>query len=253
MKYKAIVADIDGTVVPVKIDALPSQKVLVAVQKAVDKGIIFTLATGRPFGLVEYLVDHLKLDSPIIVDNGATIYNSESKEVIHDTFIPTQQANDILKMVRTYKKSYNVSCKSENLDSPENLPSHLEVRKFVVHGLKPKEAENLIDELNKSHKNLHVSKTSANEGVEYFSVYISHATATKQYAIAKLAEIIGIQTQEIIAVGDHYNDFPLFMACGLKIAMGNAVDDLKAIADYVAPSVEEDGLAWVIEKFILSD
>lgn len=43
------------------------------------------------------------------------------------------------------------------------------------------------------------------------------------------------------------------MACGLRVAMGNAVDDLKAIADYIAPSVDDDGLAEVIEKFILSN
>ena len=52
-------------------------------------------------------------------------------------------------------------------------------------------------------------------------------------------------------MGDGYNDFPLLMACGLKIAMGNAVPELKAIADFIAPSVEEDGVATVIEKFIL--
>lgn len=44
---------------------------------------------------------------------------------------------------------------------------------------------------------------------------------------------------------------PLLMACGLRVAMGNAVEDLKAIADYIAPPVENDGVADVIEKFIL--
>ncbi|HXS15232.1 MAG TPA: HAD hydrolase family protein, partial [Candidatus Saccharimonadales bacterium] len=61
-----------------------------------------------------------------------------------------------------------------------------------------------------------------------------------------------ISTEEIIGIGDGHNDFPLLMACGLKVAMGNAVDDLKAIADYIAPSVDEDGVADVIEKFILN-
>ena len=52
-------------------------------------------------------------------------------------------------------------------------------------------------------------------------------------------------------MGDGYNDFPLLMASGLKIAMGNAVPELKEIADFVAPTVEEDGVAVIIEKFIL--
>jgi len=66
-----------------------------------------------------------------------------------------------------------------------------------------------------------------------------------------VAEILGIKTDEIIAVGDGYNDFPFLMACGLKVAMGNAVPELKAIADYIAPSVDEDGIVDVIERFIL--
>ena len=51
-------------------------------------------------------------------------------------------------------------------------------------------------------------------------------------------------------VGDGYNDFPLLLAGGLKVAMGNAVSDLKKIADYIAPTVDEDGVATVIEKFL---
>ena len=55
----------------------------------------------------------------------------------------------------------------------------------------------------------------------------------------------------MIAIGDGPNDFPMLMAAGFKVAMGNASDDLKAIADYIAPTVEKDGVVDVIEKFIL--
>jgi hydroxymethylpyrimidine pyrophosphatase-like HAD family hydrolase len=60
-----------------------------------------------------------------------------------------------------------------------------------------------------------------------------------------------LKKDEIIGVGDGYNDFPLLMACGLKVAMGNAVPDLKEIADYIAPSVVEDGVVDIISKFIV--
>ena len=82
---------------------------------------------------------------------------------------------------------------------------------------------------------------------------ICHATATKQHGIFEVAKILGINTHEIIGVGDGYNDFPLLSACGFKVAMGNAVPELKVIADFIAPSVEEDGVAVVIEKLLLSN
>jgi hydroxymethylpyrimidine pyrophosphatase-like HAD family hydrolase len=83
------------------------------------------------------------------------------------------------------------------------------------------------------------------------SVEVINSKATKQFGIYEVAKLLKIETHEIIGVGDGYNDFPLLMACGLKVAMGNAVPELKAIADFIAPSVQEDGLATVIEKFIL--
>jgi hydroxymethylpyrimidine pyrophosphatase-like HAD family hydrolase len=82
-------------------------------------------------------------------------------------------------------------------------------------------------------------------------VVISNSLATKQHGIIEVARLLNISTKDIIGVGDGYNDFPLLLACGLKIAMGNANEELKKIADFVAPSVEEDGVATVIEKFIL--
>ncbi|MDG7042371.1 MAG: HAD hydrolase family protein [Nitrososphaerota archaeon] len=66
-----------------------------------------------------------------------------------------------------------------------------------------------------------------------------------------MQEKLGIKKEETIGVGDFPNDLPLFKVSGLKVAMGNAVPDLKAIADYIAPTYEEDGVAEVLRKFIL--
>jgi hydroxymethylpyrimidine pyrophosphatase-like HAD family hydrolase len=63
--------------------------------------------------------------------------------------------------------------------------------------------------------------------------------------------MLGVKYEEIIGVGDSYNDYSLLMASGLKVAMGNAVKELKDVADYIAPSVDEDGLAEVIERYII--
>ena len=86
---------------------------------------------------------------------------------------------------------------------------------------------------------------------DHVGLEIANVRATKQFGIAEVAKMLHISTHEIIGIGDGYNDFPLLMACGFRVAMGNAVPDLKAIADYIAPSVDEDGVAYVIEKFIL--
>ncbi len=91
----------------------------------------------------------------------------------------------------------------------------------------------------------------SHEDPKRFGIMIGHTEATKQHGIQQVAKHLGINTHEMIGIGDGYNDFPLLMACGLKVAMGNAVDELKAIADYIAPPVTKDGVADVIEKYIL--
>jgi HAD superfamily hydrolase (TIGR01484 family) len=85
-----------------------------------------------------------------------------------------------------------------------------------------------------------------------YGLNITHINATKLHGIEMVLKKLGLKHDEVIGVGDSYNDFPLLMSCGLKIAMGNAVSDLKEIADYVAPSVQEDGVSDVIEKFVLT-
>lgn len=63
---------------------------------------------------------------------------------------------------------------------------------------------------------------------------------------------MNLNNSEIIGVGDGYNDLPMLKVCGLKIAMGNAVPELKLIANYIAPNVEKEGVINIIEKFILN-
>jgi hydroxymethylpyrimidine pyrophosphatase-like HAD family hydrolase len=61
---------------------------------------------------------------------------------------------------------------------------------------------------------------------------------------------MGVEVSQFVAAGDSYNDLPLLKTCGLAIAMGGAPAEIKVVADYIAPSVEEDGLAVAIEEFV---
>ena len=82
-------------------------------------------------------------------------------------------------------------------------------------------------------------------------VDFTHSMATKGSAVVRYAELTGIEPSQIIGAGDSYNDLPMLKACGLRIAMGNAAPEVKAIADYIAPAIDEDGLAIAIEDFVL--
>lgn len=247
-KYKALILDVDGTIVPNKKDGMPSENVAKAITKA-SKKIHVGIATSRPLFLLTHILKHLKLSGPTIINGGAQIIDFPSQKIIYEQTINKKNALEICKILKEMKVKFFIQ--DNGKDTPFSN-SYISNKPFniVVYGVKKSIT---IDNINKKISNIPsiVSHMVASWTPGEFCLVIGPASATKQHAILQIAKILKIKTHEIIGVGDGYNDFPLLMACGLKVAMGNAVKDLKEIADYIAPSVDEDGVADVIEKFVL--
>ena len=157
---------------------------------------------------------------------------------------------DIPKIVTILKKHFPlimVNDGTEEYPLKEKLPGH--VCSLCVPDVSGTIADKVVEELMQIPTIAAQKPFSHKKGL--FWVSVTNALATKLHGVMWIADYLHIRPEEIIGVGDGYNDYPLLSACGLKVAMGNAVDEVKAIADYIAPSVEEDGVADVIEKFIL--
>ena len=78
-----------------------------------------------------------------------------------------------------------------------------------------------------------------------------HPKASKGKAVAYLAEQLGIDLSDTMGIGDSGNDLDLITTCGIGVAVGNAIDELKDLADYIAPTNDDGGVAHAIERFIL--
>ncbi len=247
-KYKAILIDVDGTLVVNKKDGVPTNKVSKALERANEK-IHVGIATSRCFSAVEYLLPYINLSGPSILNGGGQIIDMQTKKAYYECPI---LYDDVISITDELKKR-NISicvCIGENACT---IPTkEIEKKPFMIfsQGLDDALANELI-EIFSNNPRLSTHKTKSwTEGKS--DILITHVKATKQHGVIEIAKALDITPQEIIGVGDGYNDFPLLMTCGLKVAMGNAIVDLKEIADYVAPSVEDDGVADVIEKFILN-
>ena len=247
-KYKALMLDVDGTTIENRSDAMPSKKVKDAIEKA-NKVIKVGLATSRPFWHVHHIIEDLKINAPCIIAGGGQIFDPQKNKIIWEKLINT---NDIIPIFKIAKQ-FNIEIFNDGKQN--NIKKHSEdYRKsgpiqFWIPGLSVNIAEQFINEFSNISTIAVLKIPSWKPNV--VDIIISHALATKQHGIIEVAKLLNISTKDIIAIGDGYNDFPLLMACGLKIAMGNANEELKKIADFIAPSVEEDGIVTVIEKFIL--
>lgn len=245
-KYKALILDVDGTTIPNKENGIPSRKVIEAINKAKDQ-IHVGLATSRPLTTVWQILDKLELSSPCILAGGSYIIDPLTRRVLWQKRILKNDLKKVLGIIKEFKITAQVLDGHKDVFVSDLLPKN--PLHIWVRSLSQETTDKVIDKLS-TIPTISVYRIVAWEKGK-FDIVVSHAEATKQHGILEVAKILNISTHEIIGVGDGYNDFPLLMACGLKVAMGNAVPDLKEIADYVAPTVEEDGVADVIDKFIL--
>jgi hypothetical protein len=247
MKYKALFLDVDGTTVVHGVKNLPSIRVTQAI-KAAHSNIHICLATGRPLYVAQSILDHLNLSGPCVLSGGTQIYDPVKKTMLMEFPLQKHHVSDIYAYCRSHNLDVNIfDGKKDTLFHGERLKK--KILSLYIPKIDPQIVDAMMKDLQKI-PNLNVFKIpSWTPG--FMSIDIMAKDASKLHGIVEIAKLLHIQTHEMIGVGDGYNDFPLLLACGLKIAMGNAVPELKAIADFVAPGVEEDGVAAVIEKFIL--
>ena len=104
----------------------------------------------------------------------------------------------------------------------------------------------IIDELYESDKDIYIT-SSVKQLIE-----ISYKDAGKRSGVQYLAGLLGIDRKDIAAFGDADNDIDMIEFAGLGVAMGNATEHLKSIADYVTKSNDEDGVAYAIENILLN-
>lgn len=248
MKYKVLILDLDGTTIPNRSDGLPSARIVDAVRKASEK-VFVCAATSRPFFLAKSVLDKLTFTGPCVISSGTQLYDPLKKKIVREYLLNRSLVPHIYEVINKYRiKTLLYNGVTENLFDGGTIPQ--KVFTLYTWEMPPEKAEKLASELQEI-PNIAVHRIPAwKKGM--VCVEISDAIATKFHGITEIAKLLNTDTHEMIGVGDGYNDFPLLMACGLKIAMGNAVPELKAIADFIAPSVEEDGVATVIEKFILT-
>ncbi|MDP1721869.1 MAG: HAD family hydrolase [Candidatus Gottesmanbacteria bacterium] len=249
MKYKAIILDLDGTTIPLGIDSHPSVRVLETIGLA-QKQTHVCVATGRPLFIAKRVIKELGLNSLCSVHDSTQLYNAADDTIIDTISLDHGIADQAYRIIKQYKPEVVLIGEGEKEYEYTGGPWPDTLTDIAMPDLSESTVDKLIEHLTKIqgiavHKN-----PSFKKGLFWASV--SNALATKLHAVVRIAELLKIRTDEIIGVGDSYNDYPLLSACGLKIAMGNAVPQLKAIADFIAPSVDEDGVATVIEKFILS-
>ncbi|QGJ69545.1 Pyridoxal phosphate phosphatase YbhA [Planctomycetales bacterium 10988] len=277
MPYRLLALDVDGTLLNSK-DQLTDRtiEVLAEVQSA---GIQVVLATGRRYRTVLPFVEKLKLNVPIITCSGALIkHPGEDHRTYHAATFTEEQLRAWLEVADvltheailhgdTFDQGFDFYYRGDRAmtdpvseylhrnhtqgsiweDWTTTLPSNIFGGFLMGSETQMLKAEQHLHEALPEQLQLHVLRSPMYKG---WMCEVARFGITKWSGIRSLADKWGIKDEEICAVGDDVNDLPMIAAAGLGVAMGNAVDCVKEIADRIAPPHDEDGLqevaAWVL-------
>ena len=263
-KYKLIAVDLDDTLLDEQLNL--TMRVREAIRLALAAGVRFTFATGRMFRSAKPYAEVLGLDIPLITYQGALVKNHRSGEVFLYRPLPLDCAREIVSYIHTLGYHMNAYL-DDNLymeyDTPEGrrYSDIAQVQPELVGDLlrilaRPPiklltiAEEGLLDQLSEILVPRYAGRVHISKSKPYFLEF-SHPQATKGYALQALAEFYGIKKEEVIAIGDSYNDLEMLDYAGLGVMVANARESLRDKADYITSGTNGDGVVEVIEKFIL--
>ena len=265
MQYKMIAIDMDGTLLTPELKI--SRETIDTVRKVIDQGVIVTLSTGRMYTAALPFALELQLDVPLITCNGALIKCARTGREYNKKTISKEHCMEMLEYcissdlhTSLYKDDEIYTSASYNLHIHEKIDKS---EPKVIDDIKSAVDDNIIKIMmsskNKSALEYH-SETIYKSYKDILNVYFSlpwfteavHKEANKRHALQYLSKHFGIKKEEVIAIGDNFNDMDMIQYAGLGVAMGNSPEYLKKSADYVTLSNDEDGVRHVLEKFILN-
>jgi Cof subfamily protein (haloacid dehalogenase superfamily) len=266
LKYKLIAADLDGTLMGE--DAIISPKVKDTVRRAMKKDVRFTIATGRAFDSILPFAEELGINAPLICYQGGLIKDHLGGQVIYERSVPLPLAQEVIRFARHRGLHLNVYVDGRAY-AERMLPEARYYTGIAREAVYP--VGDLLAFLDRAPMKLIIilSDDGATRPIiaELGALFAGRMRFVRSYprfvegilpdvskghALARLADHLSLPLGETIGIGDNDNDLEMVERAGLGVAVGNASPAVKAVADYIAPPVSEEGVVEVIERFVLS-
>lgn len=266
--FKLLAIDLDGTLL--RNDKTISNATYEAIQRVRQKGVKVVLATGRPIkGIGRYIeqLDLLEEEDCSVAFNGAAVQFNKTGKLIYDQNMKIEDLKYLYKLSKELGVNIHALTLNEcitpkiseyslleaeinkiplNVVDFDNLDPNTNIIKVMMidkEEILSKAVSQLPEEV--------YEKYSVLRSEPYFLEFLNK-DVNKGQGVKKLAERFDIKKEEIICIGDAGNDIHMIQYAGLGVAMENAMKEVKKVANYITLTNEEDGVAHIIEKFILN-
>lgn len=275
---KLFVTDLDGTLL--NSDHQLTAFSMNAIRTAMNTGMPVCIATGRSYNDILGIIADLPVKPYIISSNGASVYHADGRKM-HSTSIPKDQVREIITYLKQQNLEFEVADDEytyitqggldllhkelEDVGSSDTLKKEeleKDVLGLVLSQGNLKVVPTMEDLLSRIESANSVSSISAylnkiQKSMEYFTMdkrirtfsswkynfEMTSSQTSKGIALKHLCAHLDVELSDVAVIGDNYNDLSMIKIAGIKGAMANAVENVKSIADYIAPSNDEDGAA----------
>lgn len=262
---KLIALDLDGTLLNDNQNI--DNKTISILKKIKDRGIKIVLCSSRPFYRMKKFLKYLNLDCEgqyTISFNGGLILENGNEKILFITNFKPTEVSEIIEVginanmkVLLYERTNIIANKEDEVYRMKNPDSSFEVRDFsnldfnnlIIYKILFLNEEEEIVKMRKKMP-LHIENKYKVTSSHPRNIEIVPKINTKALGLEKICKILGVVPNEIAVFGDNENDIDMFEYAGYSVAMGNAIDSIKDMADFVTLSNDEDGVAYAIEKMI---
>lgn len=256
-KVKLIITDLDQTFL--KTDKSISQYSLDVINKCKERGIYIAIATARSEKSAEKYITSIKPD--IVISNGGALARCK-EDTVYKCMLSASTSDRLIKDCIINPNVGEITAETEDAyySDNENLLKHGKDFSHAVYN-------NYDKPLNCPTYKITVEIFERDTAIELASKYsecsflaysgenwcrFAHKDATKMHAINKLFEYLHINSNEVAAFGDDYNDIDMLKSCGYGVAVSNAIDEVLKIATHVTCSNDKDGVAeFINQNFLL--
>jgi Cof subfamily protein (haloacid dehalogenase superfamily) len=280
--FDLVILDLDGTILDPYKRATISPGVQAAIAAVQAAGVPLTIGTGRTLDYLRHqFPGDLQLAYPAVTTQGAVIGDPRTGHVLVEQDLPLAEARALAAWVDN--ESFMTAFYFLNEDGSahayrnriggtleeEELLHHLlgypfsYCEKFVPLLAAPDAHPPIkvitYDDPTKSGRDLLLEmRTRFTPALSIIRTHIWLVEATapgvdKGSALRKLCAMLRVDPQRVLAIGDSENDIPMMQTAGFAVAMGNATEHVKAVADWIAPTIDEDGAAVALRRWVLGE
>lgn len=273
-RIRMIGLDMDGTLLTTEKELTEHTREVL--REAIDRGVVVLPATGRPLAGIPEEVLKFPGVRYAVASNGARIVDLKESRVIYEDLVPYETGRRVLEICSRYDSMLEIYydgvgyAEEEKLKHLDEYVPRLPMARYIASSRRPvadvramheerkaptdkvqalfrttEECKKAWKEVEKEIPDIEITGALSN------NIEVNAKGVNKGRGLLILGQLLGIRREEIMAVGDGSNDIVMLREAGLGVAMENATDEVKAAADVITLSNDQEGAAAAIEKYVL--